>query len=321
MIESQKFRVWNTTRDSLLCAEITVADAGHEELDQLIESIVTRPGAGLWLQPCIGAPVAESAPPFDLICIDRERRVVEQYESFCSGMFVLFQPRTTSALIFPARTVATSKTEVGDLLDIMLPEASLASPMPVEDVKHEMAPKVESAIEQEKKESPVREPVTATPVTGDGGWESNSIPSTPAANAKEADSKKKDSLSVRFLRWLVPDRRKDERRASPILTAHRWSGDQVHTYQVEDVSSAGLYLVTDERPLRGTVFMLTLKKKSSHAGGDEDSIAVQSKVARWGENGLGLEFMTSDGLTSEAAKTSMEGGASSIQLRRFLQDV
>lgn len=318
MIESQKFRVLNTTRDSLLCAEITVADAGHEELEQLIQSIVMRPGAGLWLRPCIGAPVAEGAPPFDLICIDQECRVVEQYESFRSGSFVLFQPRTTSALIFPMRTVAISKTEVGDQLDITLPEAKVPESLPVPDVEPEIAYKEESTTEAREMESPAPAPAISSTITERGEWESNAA--VTKSDADETKAAKKDSLTVRFLRWLVPDRRKDERRASPSLTAHRWSGDQMHSYPVEDVSSTGIYLLTDERPLRGTVFMLTLKK-AGHAGSSEDSISVQSKVVRWGENGLGIEFIMIDGVSGNDATGSLEGGASSIQMRRFLQDV
>ncbi|MDE3202389.1 MAG: PilZ domain-containing protein [Acidobacteriota bacterium] len=320
MIESQRFRVWNTTRDSLLCAEIAVADAGHEDLDGLIQSVVTRPGAGLWLRPCLGAPVADGAPPFDMVCIDQNCKVVEQYESFISGSFVLFRPSTTGALIFPARTIAASQTRVGDALDILLPDEEVPEVHTSNEVG-ETSSIEESAVELEKKEVRGAHQVAPSMTAERGELEPSPNESLNESSDNEVPAKKKDSLAVKFLRWLVPDRRKDERRPSPKLTAHRWSGDQMYTYAVEDVSSTGIYVVTDERPFRGTIFMVTLKKKSHSSRENEDSISVQGKVVRWGENGLGLEFITSDGGSGKDPSASLDGGVSSIQLQTFLKDV
>lgn len=319
MIESQKFRVWNTTRDTLLCAEITAADAGHEDLDGLILSIVTTPGAGLWLRPCLGAPLAEGAPPFDMVCISKDCAVVEQYESYVAGSFVLFQPGTTGALILPARTIAASQTKVGDSLDIMLPEDELLEEYQASGNGAATSPEENSAMAAQQQSHVAKPAISSSSAARVQSGTRSAVAST--AMNDQVLTKKKDSLGVRFLRWLVPDRRKDDRHPSPNLTAHRWSGDQMYTYLVEDVSTTGIYVVTEERPFRGTIFMVTLKKKTHSGDGDPDSISVQGKVVRWGENGLGLEFITSDGVNTQDASSGVDGGATSVQLRRFLQSV
>lgn len=328
MIETEKHRVWNTSRDTLLCDELTLAYSTEESLESGIERVVSNPGAGLWLNPCIGAPHVEGAAPFDLVCIDQKSRVTEEYESFQAGTFLLFQPRTTSALIFPERTIAISQTQVGDQLEITVPEGrggeSPRVEMPVETiVEKPVAEAVDgSGVESEMD---VRRRAAA-----EWGTEPGTEPEAgrqplqaaePLAEAAvvEKRAEKKDSLKLRFMRWLVPDRRKADRVPASNIVAVRWAGDQMHRYEVEDVSATGVYILTDERPLPGTVFMITLTKPAKSPGGEDESLSVQVKVARWGSDGLGLEFVTTDALASHPGGHHLEGGASSIQIQRFIR--
>lgn len=301
MAETGKHRVWNKSRDTLLCDALMLARASDENLEGLIGRTVMQPGAGLWLNPCIGAPHVEGVPPFDLVCIDQNSRVTEQYESFQTGTFVLFLPRTTSAMIFPARAIAASQTEAGDQLDIaMKDERGLDA---VEEAAASAAP---VTVPTQEEAAPTK------PAESDWG-------SAPEEEPAARTEKKKDTLGLRFLRWLVPDRRKSERQPAPNLTARRWAGDQMYKYAVEDVSKTGVYIVTDERPFPGTIFMLTLSKKPKGRGGEEETLTVQAKVARWGQDGLGLQFVAAEESGSHKLDQPMEGGATAAQIQKFLK--
>jgi hypothetical protein len=47
--------------------------------------------------------------------------------------------------------------------------------------------------------------------------------------------------------WSLPDPRRVSREPAPGLAAHFWTGAAPEAHRVRDVSSSGLYLVTDER--------------------------------------------------------------------------
>ena len=107
----------------------------------------------------------------------------------------------------------------------------------------------------------------------------------------------KPSLKVRFLRWLFPeaasiDRRRGERLPVPGLVAYYWTGGAPQAYQLGNVSRSGLYLLTEERWLPGTRIVMTLQKEKREAN-SEDISRVESKVIRWGEDGVGCEFVES----------------------------
>ncbi|MGA8086613.1 MAG: hypothetical protein WCA10_04855 [Terracidiphilus sp.] len=106
------------------------------------------------------------------------------------------------------------------------------------------------------------------------------------------------SLKIRFLRWLFPepassDRRRGERLADPGLVVYYWTGGSPNSYPLGNVSSSGLYLVTDERWLPGTRIVMTLQRNDLRAGKADDVCRVESKVVRWGEDGVGCEFVES----------------------------
>ena len=58
-----------------------------------------------------------------------------------------------------------------------------------------------------------------------------------------------------------------------------------------DISPSGLYLLTEGRWYPGTMVMLTLQKNGEIVAGSEQSIAVEAKVIRSGDDGVGLAFV------------------------------
>jgi hypothetical protein len=65
---------------------------------------------------------------------------------------------------------------------------------------------------------------------------------------------------------------------------------------VKDISSTGLYLVTEKRFSTGEVVHLTLHAQGSGQDHSELEIAVEAKVARLGVDGVGLSFVLPAGL-------------------------
>jgi len=99
--------------------------------------------------------------------------------------------------------------------------------------------------------------------------------------------------------FLKPDsegaeRRSAERRPAERLAAYRWNGFSLKRESVRDISSTGLYLITEERWLPGTLVLLTLQKDGPFEKNSESRLEVQAKVVRCGEDGVGLAFAFPD---------------------------
>lgn len=99
-------------------------------------------------------------------------------------------------------------------------------------------------------------------------------------------------------RWLLKgrrdvfqERRATERHRAPQLEAYYWNGAAPAPHRVRDISSAGAYLLTEERWHPGTVLMVTLQRTDEYIDGRPRSITVKSKIVRWGVDGLGFVFV------------------------------
>ncbi len=96
-----------------------------------------------------------------------------------------------------------------------------------------------------------------------------------------------------FARLMSHERRYAERRAAPqLLAAYYWNGNHAEPHNVRDMSTSGIYLLTKERWLPGTLVMLTLQKPIDKAeAGAARAIRVQSKVVRADQDGVALSFV------------------------------
>jgi hypothetical protein len=128
------------------------------------------------------------------------------------------------------------------------------------------------------------------------------------------------SLKSLWEQLLSKDRRTAERLPSAGLAAYYWTGAAPAEHGIRDISSTGLYLVTDERWYPGTVVTMTLQKKPDAAQGSERSIAVQSKAVRWGTDGVGLEFVLPESNDRRRGKNPAGGGIDRKALDEFLRD-
>src|SRR6266568_7029841 len=120
-METQKYSVYNPSRESFLSAEVTVIDTTLEPLKVLkvmIEGLALNAETGLWLTPLNGIPKVPRLSPFDLVYLDGESRVVQGAELLPGVDFPTFTGEAASALVLPFRTMSSSQTRPGDLLTI-----------------------------------------------------------------------------------------------------------------------------------------------------------------------------------------------------------
>lgn len=117
-------------------------------------------------------------------------------------------------------------------------------------------------------------------------------------------------------RWWSPDPRKAPRDPSPGLAAYYWTGGPPHAREIKDISSTGLYVVTEERWYPGTLVLMTLQNTAFGEEVAERTICVHSRAVRWGKDGVGLQFV----LQNESVGSSM-AAADRKALDRFLHQL
>ena len=115
------------------------------------------------------------------------------------------------------------------------------------------------------------------------------------------------------------ERRRANRKSAPQLAAFFWTGAAPVEHGIRDISSTGLFLVTEERWYPGTVVMMTLQKRGEPVDSPNRSIAVQSRAVRWGEDGVGLQFVLPDANGRKFGKNLLEEGVDRRTLEKFLE--
>jgi hypothetical protein len=128
-------------------------------------------------------------------------------------------------------------------------------------------------------------------------------------------------------RWWSPDPRKapDLRKALrggiPGLAAYYWTGAAPKAHSIRDISSTGLYVVTEERWYPGTLILMTLQETDSGQEGTGHSISVHSRAVRWGNDGVGLQFIPQSMPSGQKAQNPVAAGADQKELDQFLEQL
>jgi hypothetical protein len=80
-----------------------------------------------------------------------------------------------------------------------------------------------------------------------------------------------------------------------------------------------LYVVTEERWYPGTLILMTLQESDSGTLSVEHSIAVHSRAVRWGDDGVGLQFIPQDATPAIKGMNPLVHGVDKRELDRFLE--
>jgi hypothetical protein len=285
----------NLSRGYILGVEVACGDFTAANLSDRMPLLTPESGAGLWMVPFRGIPAKDVRLPLDLIYLDADLRVIEVVELFPTYRVSPSSPTAASVLALPAQSIFSSQTQAGDLLAIGLAEE-------IRQNQARLFPSITSAraayLAQGKLEQPAE-----------------------AAGAAQPQKKETAKPKNWFMRLLLPDPappRKAAREALPGLAAYFWTGGVPQPCAVQDISSTGMYVLTEERWYPGTLIQMTVKKTSAEGMGVEASISVLARANRWGNDGVGVSFVVRDGRKSRDADAGQEGAVERDALNRFL---
>jgi uncharacterized membrane protein (UPF0127 family) len=316
-METRKYCVYNQTRESFLSVGVSVADTAAKQLKVLMDSLSIQADAGLWLTPFRGAPATKGLTPVDLIYLDEDNRVIQAIESFPNHAIEPTREQPASALVLAGHTIFSSQTQPGDVLMICaademeerLDRSSNGTGFNAMTSGHASTRSSAAAIEE-----PTSEIDQAAELE-------NAQQRLAQKDSAEADAFQKASWFIRFLRWLSTDRRGSKRHPLPGLVAYYWTGGAPQAFHISDISTNGLYLLTDERWFPGTMILMTLQRTNTDGDDPDDFISVLTKVIRWGTDGVGLSFVPSNTVDLNSGEALPETGVGRKALHRFIQRV
>ena len=318
-MDAQKYCVYNQTRESFLSLGVAVMDSPIKQLNVLMESLSVKADNGLWLMPFRGIPATQGLTPIDLIYLDEDRCVIQVVESFPNSAIQPLRTQPTSALVVATHTIFSSQTQPGDQLVICVAE--------------EMERRLDGS-----SKGPTLAPISTHDESSyESGREREDSPSSPTVDREmemqiahqrlvEKENAELEALQsagwfIRFLRWLSTDRRRAKRHPLPGLVAYYWTGGAPEAFHIGDISANGLYLLTDERWYPGTMILMTLQRTNTDGEGPDDYIAVQTRVARWGTDGVGLAFVPSNAVDLNTGEPLQDMGVGKKALHRFVHRV
>ena len=318
-METRKYCVYNQTRESFLSLGVSVADTAAKQLKVLMDSLSIQADAGLWLTPFRGVPATKGLTPVDLIYLDEDNRVIQAIESFPNHAIEPTREQPASALVLAGHTIFSTQTQPGDVLLICA----------ADEMEERLARSSNGAGHQctwpRDRGGARSSPAGCRRIRSSEMDQAAELQSAQQRLAQkdgaEADALQKASWFIRFLRWLSTDRRGSKRHPLPGLVAYYWTGGAPQAFHISDISTNGLYLLTDERWFPGTMILMTLQRTNTDGDDPDDFISVLTKVIRWGTDGVGLSFVPSNTVDLNSGEALPETGVGRKALHRFIQRV
>ena len=117
--------VYNETKQTSLCAQVTVANTGLSRMIGLLGRRSLEPNTGIWLVPANAIHTIGMMFRFDVILIDKNYRVVGLRERIRPFSMTWPNFHAATVLELPADTISKSRTEIGDQLRLERPMAPL----------------------------------------------------------------------------------------------------------------------------------------------------------------------------------------------------
>jgi hypothetical protein len=321
-MESQTYCAYNQTRECFLGLQVKADDLSAAHTAERIAEQPLKSGEGVWMKPFRGiAPVAVPAP-LDLIYLDEECRVIDMAESFPTFQVSSSSPRPQSVLALPAHSIYSSQTQSGDQLVLCVAEdmEQQLERLTIMRDEEEITPAIAGA-------ALLRDKPLWSGGPGLLELEDRDGQEKPAAQqAHNMDLAYPGGEQFRqprswFKRWWSPDPRKAPRVKEPGLAAYYWNGASPMAHGIRDISSTGLYVVTEERWYPGTLVLMTLQRNDRGEECAERSISVQTRAVRWGPDGVGLQFVLADEKDSRNGKAPILDAARRREFDLFLEQL
>lgn len=314
--ETRQHCAYNQTRECFLGLEVTFADLSYDDFKERIATLTLKSGEGLWIVPFRGLPETDVPAPLDLVYLDSDCRVIDAIESFPVFHSANPSQQPASVLALPTHSIYSSQTQPGDQLVICVAEEMegrlerFSNSLNANAVKSVAVlrerplwsggPGLLQLEDRSKDELPGSQPIHEFGLIEPGGKDTR-----PPKNWLQ--------------RWWSPDPRKAPRDIVPGLAAYYWNGAPPKGHNIRDISSTGLYLVTEERWYPGTLVLMTLQRTDCGDESTERTISVHSRAVRWGADGVGLQFVLSKAQNPPPGVNLKANGADEKDLERFLQ--
>jgi hypothetical protein len=305
VMELQMYCAYNQTRECFLGLEVTAGDFSYKALG-MDGALSLNPNEGLWLTPFRGIPDSGVTAPLDLIYLDRDCRVADLVESFPALLSNPSRPIAESLLVLPAHSISSSETQYGDQFVLCVTE--------------EMQRRLEllNGKGGASGTTPGGGASCETPLSP-RGLASETLDDQPGAECPRAPiafgKRRVDPIRDWFKRLWSTDAGRARRQPAPGLAAYYWNGSAPSRHDIRDVSSTGLYLLTEDRWYPGTLILMTLQDIDDRENGKKPVISVKVRAVRWGSDGVGLQFvLAEDALDDEGASEVNKRG-----LERFLE--
>ena len=320
-MELQRLCAYNQTRECFLGLEVASADLSLAELKVLLGKIALKSGEGLWMEPFRGIPDTNMRVPLDLLYLDEDCRVIEIVESFPT-FHANSSLHAASVLALPTHSIYSSQTQPGDQLVLCVAE--------------EMQHRLEQFFSANSAAGGVQSGVLLRGKTSWSGASDvaeladlstrESPKSSPPKEIGPSQSKTENvSQPMGWLERLLsagsrkPELRKAPREPLPGLAAYYWTGAAPKAHSVRDISSTGLFVVTEERWYPGTLVLMTLQETDGREDSAERSISVHSRAVRWGNDGVGLQFIPQDAPEARKGLNTLAHGVDRKELEQFLE--
>ena len=312
-VEAGKCCAYNQTRQRFLSADVEVADFTATVLDSRLAMLMPGCCSALWIVPFRGISATSVRSPVDLLYLNQDCVVLHAVESFPLAMIPPSSAQAASVVALPADTIARAGVFPGDQLILCDPEEMKVRlrQLPISGV--------DTQLDQREGHSPPegraggmvgrvlpwihRSPSKPADENYPGGVVPIEEAQSPEPTTKpeldlekpEPRARNKKAAKNWLQRLLSPDPpepRKAARESLPRLAAYFFTGAAPVGQTIRDISATGMYLVTDERWYPGTIIRMTLTDRKNPTA--EYSVTVNAMVVRWGNDGVGLQFVFED---------------------------
>jgi hypothetical protein len=327
-MELRRLCAYNQTRECFLGLEVAATNLTSAELKEQLRKLALKSGEGLWIRQFKGMPDVNMRAPLDLIYMDEDCRVNEVVEAYPT--FHPLSLRAASVLALPTHSIYSSQTQAGDQIVLCVAE--------------EMQRRLEGLSSTGSAVGGVQSAVLlrAKPLWSEGpgvveledrsGENRSGMGRPKKPRPYEMDivvpGKKVIKPPKSWLQrlWSPDPRKAPEHRRAPRetphgLAAYYWTGAAPKSHIIRDISSTGLYVVTEERWYPGTLILMTLQAAGSGEESVVHSLAVHSRAVRWGNDGVGLQFIPQDTPAARKGLNPLVSGADQKELNQFLEQL
>jgi hypothetical protein len=282
---------YNQTRECFLGFEVAAGDFSYQMLSKQ-GALTIKPNEGLWLTPFRGIPNSGVNLPVDLIYLDKDCCVIDLIESF--PVVRAFSPKaaTETVLVLPTHSISLSETRVGDQLVLCVPEEmrNRLERISGEGAENGGAPRAVFLMQKSLESGAERLATSQEPSEAEDITSGSSLKKHRSNSEKGCFGLPKNWLR----RWWSTELRQVPRHPAPGLKAFYWNGLPPSPHDIRDISSKGLYLVTDDRWYPGTLVLMTLQDKNGPVDRTEHAISVRVRAVHCGEDGVGLQFVVAN---------------------------